>query len=137
LRPALLTWARWPEILGHMSLPGATADVPHLRFSLSEFGLSEFSPSLSLQGRERRGRRRKKRRSRGRGTREVKEGAYKYAQRLTDETSADRGTESLLSKRERERERERESSAGKAKSLPRFSCVLVCMWLANPGQEPS
>jgi len=61
--------------------------------SLSELGLSEFSPSLSLQGRERRGRRRKKRRSRGRGMREVKEGAYKYARRLTDETSADRGTE--------------------------------------------
>ena len=60
--------------------------------SLSELGLSEFSPSLSLQGRERRGRRRKKRRSRG-GDGEVKEGGYKYARRLTDETSADRGTE--------------------------------------------
>jgi len=92
LRPALLTWARWPEILGHISLPGATADVPHLRFSLSELGLSELSPSLSLQGRERRGRRRKKRRSRG-GDGEVKEGGYKYARRRTDETSADRGTE--------------------------------------------
>jgi len=60
--------------------------------SLSELGLSEFSPSLSLQGRERRGRRRKKRRSRG-GDGEVKEGGYKYARRRTDETSADRGTE--------------------------------------------
>ena len=91
--------------------------------SLSELGLSEFSPSLSLQGRERRGRRRKKRRSRGRGMREVKEGAYKYARRLTDETSADRGTESLLSKKKREGERER--SAGKAKSAPFQLCTCV------------
>ena len=38
-------------------------------------------------------------------------------------------------KKKREGERERDQPA--RRSLPRFSCVLVCMWLANPGQEPS
>jgi hypothetical protein len=49
LRQALLlTWARRPEILGHISLPGAAADVPHLGFPPSQSSISVSS--LSLQG---------------------------------------------------------------------------------------
>jgi hypothetical protein len=72
-----LTWARRPEILGHPILPGATADVPHLRFSQSPLPLDPLSGfSLCTGEEEEEAARKSPEQSVGEGDGEVKEGGY-------------------------------------------------------------